>query len=75
MKCPVCNNEMELGKLCARGGGGMYWLPKDAEIKLLVSNRKIEKHGGEIVVDTNHMGAVKHPAYICRLCNRILLEF
>lgn len=75
MKCPACNHEMELGNLCARGGGGMYWLPKNETIKLLVSKRRIEKHGGELLVDTNNMGAVKHPAHICRLCKKILIEF
>lgn len=75
MKCPYCGNEMELGNVCARGGGGLYWLPEGKAIKFTVSNKKIEDHGGIVLVNCNEVGMLEHSAYICHTCRKLLMDF
>ncbi|MGB4658060.1 MAG: PF20097 family protein [Mobilitalea sp.] len=75
MKCPYCENEMKLGNLCARGGGGMYWLPEKESIKFIVSNKIIEKHTGTVIVDCDEFGTLRHPAYLCPICRKVLMDY
>lgn len=76
MKCPYCGNIMICGNICARGGGGMYWIPEEEQIKFYetISKKTIEKHKG-IVISIDDIGTIKYPSYICKTCNKILLEF
>lgn len=74
MNCPTCGNEMKLGKIGARAGGGLFWLPDDEEVKYLVSNNIIKKHNGIILVDTNEI-RISHAAYVCTECRKIIMDY
>jgi hypothetical protein len=74
MQCPICGNEMKNGKICARAGGGLFWLPKEEEIGFIVSNNKIKKHNGIVLVNCNEL-QIKHTAYVCEECRRIIMDF
>jgi len=75
MKCTYCGNEMKLGNVCARGGGGMYWLPEDESIKFIVSNKTIQDHSGIVLVDCNEVGTIRRSAYICTICRKLFMDF
>ena len=75
MKCPYCSGEMERGMIQARGGGGLYWLPENAKISFLVSDKKILSKDGVLLVSTNEVGAVNTPAEICKNCRKLVLEY
>lgn len=73
MKCPYCSNEMTHGKIQARGGGGLYWSPENEMIT--ISDSKIQKHEGVVLVSTNAIGTVVVPAFICKSCRKIVIEY
>lgn len=75
MKCPYCSNEMTRGKIQARGGGGLYWLPENEKIMITISDSKIQKKQGIVLVSTNTIGAVVVPAFICKPCRKIVIEY
>lgn len=75
MKCPYCAGEMIRGKIQARGGGGMYWLPENEKIMVIVSDKKIEKHNGVPLVTTNTIGPVTISAHLCDICRKIVIEY
>ncbi|MBK1812036.1 hypothetical protein JHL18_15545 [Clostridium sp. YIM B02505] len=74
MNCPICSNEMKLGKIRARAGGGLFWLPNYEEVKYTVSNNIIEKHSGIVIVDSNEI-KVSHPAHVCAKCRKIIMDY
>lgn len=72
MKCPYCSEEMLHGKVQARGGGGMYWLPEDEKIMFAVSDKKVDKHNGVLLVSANAIGSATVLACICKACRKII---
>lgn len=74
MNCPVCGNEMKVGYIGARGGGGLYWLPDGEKLKFTVSNKIINKHNGIVLVDSNEF-RINRVAYVCEECHKIIMDF
>ena len=74
MNCPICGNEMKFGKIGARAGGGLFWLPDEEKIKYIVSNNIIEKHKGIVLVDTNE-NKISRTAYVCAECRKIIMDY
>lgn len=74
MNCPICGNEMKFGKICARAGGGLYWLPDEEKIKYIVSNKIIEKHSGIVLVNTDEF-RINREAYVCTECRKIIMDY
>lgn len=65
---------MKFGNLCARGGGGFYWLPENKIFRFSVSNKKINENNGVILIDCNQLGAMRYPTNLCVNCNKIIAE-
>nr|WP_326185720.1 PF20097 family protein [uncultured Oscillibacter sp.] len=78
MKCPVCGKEMERGKVATDYSHGLFFLPPDGEIGFYPTEKKIEKRGG-IVLDApfgwNLPNEMEIPAYVCRECRKIVMEY
>ena len=74
MICPKCGKEMKSGKIGARGGGGLYWLPNDEKINFLISNSIIKKHNGIVLVNCNEM-QISRAAYVCEECRKIIMDY
>ncbi len=74
MNCPICNNEMKHGKIGARAGGGLFWLPDNEEIKFIVSNNIIKKHNGFVLVDCKEI-QISCVAYVCEECRKIIMNY
>lgn len=74
MDCPICGNLMKLGKIGARAGGGLFWLPDAEEIKFIVSNNIIKKHNGIILVGCEEL-RIRREAYVCEECRKIIMDY
>ncbi len=74
MNCPICGNEMKLGNIGARAGGGLFWLPDEEKVKITVSNKIIEKHNGIVLVDCNEF-RIHREAYVCEECRKIIMDY
>ncbi len=74
MKCPTCGNMMKAGKMCARGGNGLFWLPADEEVGFFLSDNIIKKHKGIILVGCNKL-QIRRSAYICEECRKIIMDY
>lgn len=75
MKCPKCDNEMKYGKIGARGGGGLYWLPNDEKLNpFIISNNIINKHNGIVLVNCNEL-KISRAAYVCEVCRKIIMDY
>ena len=74
MNCPICGNEMKVGNIGARAGGGMFWLPNGEQVKFIVSNNIIKKHKGIVLVDCNEI-RIRHAAYVCEECRKIIMDY
>jgi hypothetical protein len=75
MKCPYCGAEMKKGFVLGRGGAGMHWLPEGEKVGFSITNKKIEKQHGIILVDCYEFGALKRTAYCCPTCRKIIMDF
>ncbi|WP_070000981.1 PF20097 family protein [Cellulosilyticum sp. I15G10I2] len=74
MNCPMCGNEMKFGKIGARAGAGLFWLPDEEKVKFIVSNNIIEKHNGIVLVDCNEW-QISHTAYVCEGCRKVIIDY
>lgn len=80
MNCPACGKEMERGKIVTEHSIGLFFLPPGGETALLFQTRKnIEKQGG-IVLDGPYNwdlpgNETAIPAYVCRECRKIVMEY
>ena len=74
MDCPICGNEMKVGNMGARAGGGLFWLPNGEKVKFTVNNTIIKKHNGLVLVDSNEI-RISHTAYVCEECRKIIMEY
>lgn len=74
MKCPYCNNEMEIGKL--RSKGGVFFLPDGEKMPKLYTQNEMAKHRAvsfpPFVLDV----FPEYPsAYVCRECKKLIIDF
>lgn len=74
MNCPICGNEMKVGKIGARAGGGLFWLPEGEKVKFTVSNNIINKKNGIMLVDCNEF-RISREAYVCAECRKIIIDY
>lgn len=74
MNCKICGNGMKSGKIGARGGGGLYWLPCDEDVNFIISNNIIKKHIGIVLVNCNEL-QIRRAAYVCEECRKIVLDY
>ena len=74
MRCPICDNAMKAGKIGARSGGGLFWLPNDQEIGFILSNNIIKKHDGIVLVGCNEI-QIRRAAYVCEDCRKIIMDY
>lgn len=74
MNCPICGNEMKFGKIGARAGGGLFWLPDEEKVEFIVSNNTIEKHNGIVLVDCKEF-RISRTAYVCEECRKIIMDY
>ena len=71
MNCPYCAKEMVLGALYSEGDRAVYWLPKSADRKFFLLNRKNVEDRGGVILDQTAMGfiATERPGtYRCEAC-------
>ena len=66
MKCPKCNSEMEAGMI--QSGKMIIWTNK----KHLVS---INPRKNDVVLADNPVGGATVPAYICRDCELVVIQY
>ena len=66
MNCPICDKIMEQGFVQA--GGTVTWVKKKHKISLWP--RK-----GETMLGRSVMGYCAIPAYICKDCKKVLLDY
>jgi|BioPla2DNA2_1021312.scaffolds.fasta_scaffold38914_3 hypothetical protein len=66
MRCPVCNNEMELGFL--QGMNRVAWVKKPHRVSL---NPK----QGEILLENNTIKDFVFSSWICKECRKILVDY
>lgn len=74
MKCPICGNVMKAGKIGAKAGCGLFWLPNAEEVGFILSNNIIKKHKGIVLVGCNEM-QIRRAAYVCEECRKIILDY
>ena len=73
MKCPICGQEMELGKLRSRGG--VFFLPNGEKTPKLYTHKEMAKHRAvsfpPFVLDF----FPEYPdAYVCRNCRKLIMD-
>lgn len=66
MNCPVCGQPMEQGFVQA--GQMATWVKKKHLVSLLPRE-------GEVMLDRNLMGYCAIPAYICKTCRKVLMDY
>ena len=77
MNCPYCSNEMILGELYGEADKAVYWLPKSADRKIFLLNRKNVENRGGVVLDQTTVGfiASERPGtYRCENCNVLVMK-
>lgn len=74
MNCPICGNEMKHGNIGARAGGGLFWLPDEEKIRFIISNNKINKKNGIVLVGCNEV-QISRAAYVCEECRKIIMDY
>ena len=68
LKCSICGNEMEEGFI--QSGRAMSWVKKPHKISVAPKNDEIE-----IVSEYNPFIIPAVPAYICKKCKKVLLDY
>ena len=73
MKCPLCGNEMEFGKL--RSKGGVFFLPDGEKTPNLYTQKEMAKHRA-VAFPPFMLGAFpEYPdAYMCRDCKKLIMD-
>lgn len=66
MLCPICQQKMESGFV--QVGTRAVWVRKKHLISLLPKS-------GEVELCRNLMGYAAAPAYICKSCKKVLLDY
>lgn len=66
MKCPSCNEQMELGYL--QTGTRIAWTKRIHKISLLPKK-------GEVMLENNLIKGVNFEAYICKKCKKVLFDY
>ena len=77
VNCPYCSKEMVLGALYGEADKAVYWLPKSADRKFFLLNRKNVETRGGIVLDQTTIGfiATERPGtYRCENCNVLMTK-
>ena len=69
MKCPYCNNEMDLGYIQCRDG--VTWTPK----KQLVSALSFLGKGGVSLTNGAHHNSETVYAYKCSECKKVIIDY
>ena len=78
MNCPACGKEMEAGKIATDYSRGLFFLPPGGKIGFIASRKGIEKQNGVVLdgpYNTNLPNETEIPAYICRDCRKIIMEY
>jgi len=74
MKCPMCGNEMEFGKLISRGG--VFFLPDGEKLPKLYSEKELSRHSAISFPPYLLQASPEYPAaYICRACKKLIMDF
>lgn len=75
MKCPYCEQIMELGSIITSADSFVYWLPNDEKLinPLLWSRKTIGQKKG--VLFSKKLSYRKISAFICRKCNKCIFDF
>jgi len=66
MKCPICNNEMELGFL--QGMKRIAWVKKQHKVSLLPRQ-------GEVLLESNVFKDFVFTSWICKDCKKIIVDY
>ena len=77
MNCPYCSKEMVFGELFGEADKAVHWLPKSADRKFFVLNRKNVENRGGIVLDQTAIGFVvtgRPATYRCEACNVLVTK-
>ena len=69
MKCPYCNNEMQIGYVQCRDG--IYWTPK----KQLVAAFSAFAKGSTCLDNSNPSGLTTAKAYNCVDCKKVIIDY
>ena len=73
MKCPLCGNEMELGKL--RSKGGVFFLPDGEKMPKLYTQKEMAKHRAVSFPPFVLNVLPEYPsAYVCRECKKLIMD-
>ena len=77
MNCPVCGKEMEKGHVITKNSIGLFFMPGEKDLRTFYTRRNIEADGG-IVLDgpmTFRYNRTWLPAWVCRGCKKIVMEY
>ncbi len=66
MRCPFCVDEMEHGYI--QGGNILVWVRKKHHISL-------EPREGEVQLDRNYVTNCAVPAWICKHCEKVIIDY
>ncbi len=66
MQCPYCKKEM--GKGLLQSGKMMLWTRKKHYLSL-------RPKGDDLLLDENYLTGTAVPAWICRSCQKILIDY
>ena len=79
MNCPVCGKAMQEGMVVYNPSVGLHFLPPGGSLPYVMTKHGIEKQGGIALDGPNNLGPLKSdgtlPAYICRECRKIVVEY
>ncbi len=66
MDCPFCSQPMEKGLL--QSGNIMVWVRKKHILSL-------SPRDGEVELDRNYLTGASLPAWICKICKKIIADY
>lgn len=74
MRCPICDKEMEIGKLRSRGG--VYFLPDGEKSPMLYTRKAMSKHRAILLPPfVSFAASPEYPnAYVCRQCKKLIMD-
>ena len=79
MTWPSCGKEMKAGKSAYAPQCGIHFLPPSGRLPHVLTKRGIEKQGGIALDGPHNFGILESdgmlPAYICRECRKIVMEY
>lgn len=78
MNCPNCGKEMEPGSLATECSGGLFFLPEGVNFGFFTTRKGMERKNA-IVLDGPYHSTIpnetKIPAFVCRNCQKIMLDY